>query len=46
MGQLRNDVDDIYDLLGHLQGTVDGHTATLAEHTLKLDEIIDLLHSK
>lgn len=51
--QLRNDVDDIYDILGNIKGTVDRHSlildehsATLDEHSLKLDHIIDLLHAK
>ena len=51
--RLRNDVDDIYDILGNIKGTVDRHSATLDEHstilnehTLKLDQIIDLIHAK
>lgn len=36
--RLRNDVDDLYDLLGVVQATVAGHTVTLAEHTVTLAE--------
>ncbi|MDQ3158034.1 MAG: hypothetical protein M3Q98_15175 [Actinomycetota bacterium] len=44
--QLRNDVDDIYDLLGTIGRTVNAHTTRLDEHTVKLDHIIDLLHTR
>ena len=36
--QLRNDVDDIYDMLGAIGHTVDEHTATLSQHTATLNE--------
>lgn len=38
VGQLRNDVDDIYDMLGGINATLDQHTATLADHTATLDQ--------
>jgi hypothetical protein len=36
VGQLRNDVDDIYDMLGGINSTLTEHTATLADHTATL----------
>lgn len=36
--QLRNDVDDIYDILGAIGHTVDEHTVTLNQHTATLGE--------
>ena len=36
--QMRNDVNDLYDMVGDISSTVDGHTLTLAEHTVTLDE--------
>ncbi len=38
VGQLRNDVDDIYDMLGGINTTLDQHTATLDQHTATLDQ--------
>lgn len=50
VGQLRNDVDDIFDMLGGINttlaehtATLDQHTNTLAEHGTKLDQIIEIL---
>ena len=39
VGQLRNDVDDIYDILGVIKGQLGEHASTLAEHTERLDAI-------
>ena len=36
--QLRNDVDDVYDMLGIISHTVDEHTVTLGQHTAILGE--------
>ena len=36
--RLRNDVEDIYDILGNIKGTVDRHSATLDEHSTILNE--------
>jgi ABC-type transporter Mla subunit MlaD len=38
VAQLRNDVDDIYDMLGGINATLDQHTATLDQHTATLDQ--------
>lgn len=53
VGQLRNDVDDIYDMLGGINATLADHTATLdqhtgvlAEHGTKLDQIIEILQTR
>ena len=53
VAQLRNDVDDIYDMLGDINTTLGLHTATLADHSAtlavhgsKLDHIIDILESR
>lgn len=50
VGQLRNDVDDIFDMLGGINttlaehtATLDQHTTTLADHGTKLDQIIEIL---
>ena len=34
----RNDVDDIYDILGNIKGTVDKQSATLDRHSTILNE--------
>ena len=34
--KLRNDVDDLYEIVSEIRSTVDGHTGTLAEHTRTL----------
>ena len=36
--RLRNDVDDIYDILGNIKGTVDKQSATLDRHSTILNE--------
>ena len=36
--RLRNDVDDIYDILGNIKGTVDKQSATLDRHSTTLNE--------
>lgn len=46
VAQLRNDVDDIYDMLGGINATLDQHTATLADHGEKLDRIIGILETR
>lgn len=38
VAQLRNDVDDIYDILGVIRATVDEHSATLLQHSEILDQ--------
>lgn len=38
VAQLRNDVDDIYDMLSGINTTLDRHTATLDNHTATLDQ--------
>jgi hypothetical protein len=38
VAQLRNDVDDIYDMLGGINATLDQHTAILDQHTAILDQ--------
>lgn len=38
VAQLRNDVDDIYDMLGGINATLDQHTATLEQHTATLEQ--------
>jgi hypothetical protein len=38
VAQLRNDVDDIYDMLGGINATLDQHTATLDQHTATLHQ--------
>ncbi len=38
IGQLRNDVDDIYDILGSINATLDVHTTTLGQHSETLDQ--------
>ena len=42
--RLRNDVDDIYDILGNIKGTVDRHSATLDEHSTILNEHSTILN--
>ncbi len=44
--QLRHDVDDLYEIISEIRSTVDGHTVTLAEHTVKLDAILDILRAR
>ena len=53
VAQLRNDVDDIYDMLGGINSTLDHHTvilgehtATLADHGAKLTHIIEILETR
>lgn len=53
VAQLRNDVDDIYDILSDIHVTLDQHTAKLEEHTVtladhggKLDRILDILETR
>jgi hypothetical protein len=36
--QLRDDLDDLYGIVGDIRTTVDAHTGTLAEHTVTLAE--------
>lgn len=49
--RLRNDVNDIYDILGSIKGTVDAlsttvdrHSATLGEHSTILNEHSTILN--
>ncbi len=38
VAQLRNDVDDIYDMLGSINVTLEQHTVTLEQHTVTLEQ--------
>lgn len=38
VNRLRNDVDDIYDMLGVIHGTLGEHGRKLDQHTATLDE--------
>ncbi|MCW2749838.1 MAG: hypothetical protein JWR83_948 [Aeromicrobium sp.] len=53
VAQLRNDVDDIHDMLGGINATLDQRTATLDQHTARLtdhgtnlDRIIEILETR
>lgn len=45
MRRLRNDVNDIYDMLGTINVTLHEYTATLGD-SRKLDHIIELVGSR
>lgn len=45
VSQLRNDVDDIYDMLGGINATLNQHTARFDSMDAKLGRVLEILEA-